>query len=74
MGDLILVKSGALGDRSVMPALQTDELGYRTDKKELYIGTESGNVRLCGADDVTELLAKIENITVRLDVLEKPSE
>lgn len=30
------------------------ELGYRTDTKELYVGTKDGNVRLCGAGDLAE--------------------
>ena len=52
MTDLVQVKSGVLGDRTEMPDLVENELGYRKDEKALYIGTSSGNVRLCGADDI----------------------
>lgn len=55
MADLIAIKSGALGDRSTMPNLNKDELGFRTDEKALYIGTDNGNVRLCGAEDLVKL-------------------
>ena len=55
MADLIAIKSGALSDRSTMPKLNNDELGYRTDEKALYIGTDNGNVRLCGAEDLVKL-------------------
>lgn len=66
MADVITIKSGALGDRTKMPNLNENELGYRTDEKALYIGTKDGNVRLCGADD-------IQNIIARLEALENPS-
>ena len=57
MDDLIAIKSGALGTRTEMPKLNKDELGFRTDAKELHIGTEGGNVRLCGAGDLAEAKA-----------------
>lgn len=57
MNDLILIKTGALGDRDAMPKLNEGEPGYRTDTKELFIGTEDGNVRLCGAGDLAEAKA-----------------
>lgn len=65
MADLITIKSGAIGDRETMPNLNVDELGYRTDTKELYIGTEAGNERLCGVNDakrIKNLEAKIAEI------------
>ena len=84
MADLIKIRSGALGNRSTMPKLNEDELGYCTDTKELYIGTDSENVRLCGENDVAmirELQATIISLSettraiiARLDALEKPSE
>ena len=84
MDDLIKIRSGALGNRSTMPKLNEDELGYCTDTKELYIGTDSENVRLCGENDVAmirELQATIISLSettraiiARLDALEKPSE
>lgn len=76
MADLIKIKGGS-GD---IPTLQDKELAYKKDSKELYIGTASGNVRLCGADDVSAINARIdamgkliEDITARLEAL-KPSE
>lgn len=81
MKDLIYLKCGALASRAEMPKLAYDselgaEIGYRTDKKELYIGSGSGNIRLCGADDVAEINTKIdainkqlEDIIARLDAL-----
>lgn len=81
MTDLITIKSGALGDRQAMPKLSTDELGYRTDEEALYIGTEQGNKRLCGANDKADIIAQIdvlsnciEEITARLVALETPTE
>ena len=86
MDDNIHIKTGALNGRTEMPALSYDkdkgsELGYRSDEEALYIGTSSGNKRLCGVKDVGELSAKIEAlntqiraITARLDALEKPDE
>ena len=83
MADSIIIKSGALGNRSAMPALAVGELGYRTDEKALYIGTKEGNVRIGGggdASDISTLLAdvsalksQIADITARLDAL-TPSE
>lgn len=65
MNDLILIKSGSLNGRGAMPNLNYgsdennagSELGYRTDSKELYVGTKDGNVRLCGAGDLVEAKA-----------------
>lgn len=74
MADLITIKSGALGDRNTMPKLSVDELGYRTDEKALYIGTESGNERLCGVNDIKELNNRIEEIITRLEALEPKEE
>ena len=82
MADLIRVRCGALGGREAMPNLEYDvekgaELGYRTDEKALYIGTASGNVRLCGVEELTkisEVLTKLDDITARLEALEAPTE
>ena len=51
MADLIRIKGGS-GD---VPKLDDRELGYKKDKEELYIGTDGGNIRLCGAKDKKEL-------------------
>lgn len=84
----IKIKSGALGNRAEMPKLAEDELGYRKDTKELYIGASGANVRLCGAGDEerikalenkpeyyskTEVDDIISGIVARLETLE-PSE
>ena len=74
MNDLIRIKGGALGDRAEMPSLQHStekgyELGYRTDTDELYIGSEKGNVRLCGAKDLETINKKIGELKARLDAL-----
>lgn len=68
MADLIKVKSGALGNRGTMPRLDKDELGYRTDEKALYIGTDAGNMRLCGVNDVEQINAQIQAILNRLGI------
>jgi hypothetical protein len=77
MNDLILIKSGSLNGRNAMPKLNEGEFGYRTDTKELYIGADGKNVRLCGVGDaekinalelrILTLEAQIEEITARLD-------
>ena len=86
MGDTIHVKSGELGNRAEMPKLSYDkekgsEIAYRTDEEALYIGTEQGNKRLCGAKDKADIIAqidalsnRIEEITARLVALETPTE
>ena len=93
MNDKIHIKTGALGNRTEMPALSYDEekgseLGYRTDEEALYIGTEKGNKRLCGANDVRNINTRLDelnatiasisgqitDITARLDTLGTPSE
>lgn len=78
MADLIRIKGGT-GD---VPDLQDRELAFKKDTKELYIGSDGEKVRLCGAGDtaggfdavISEMNAKIDAITARLDRLEQPSE
>ena len=84
MNDKFHIRTGALNGRAEMPALSYDkekgsELGYRTDEEALYIGTSSGNKRLCGVGDLAELNAKIEALSKRIDEItaqpeETPSE
>lgn len=69
MADLIKIKGGS----GAVPTLQSRELAYSKDEKALYIGTDSGNVRLCGANDISELTQLINDIIARLDAL-TPSE
>lgn len=90
MSDSIRIRSGDLDGRKEMPTLLHaevrdgkklgSEIAFRTDTQELYIGTEDGNLRLCGADDLSmikELQATllslsdtIQDITARLALLE----
>ena len=65
MADLIRIKGGT----GTVPALQDRELAYNKDERALYIGTGSGNIRLCGAGDVATLTDKIDEIIARLDAL-----
>lgn len=44
MGNIVKIKKGL---KENLPTLQTSELGYVTDAKELHIGTQEGNVLLC---------------------------
>lgn len=86
MDDTIYIKSGVKGNRSEMPELAYDqkkgcELGYDRDERALYIGTESGNARLCGVNDMSDLItridainAEIESINTRLSALKTTSE
>lgn len=62
MADLILIKGGTGG----VPKLQDREIAYSKTEKALYIGTESGNVKLC----VAGLDSEIADIKARLDALE----
>lgn len=68
MADLIRIKGG----RGTVPTLQDKELAYSKGEKALYIGTEGGNERLCGAEDITQLTARIDEIIARLEALEAP--
>ena len=84
MNDTIQIKSGALGTKTAMSTLLEDELGYCTDKEELYIGTSSKNKRLCGVKDIERITAleekvsslegQISTIMARLEALESPEE
>lgn len=65
MADLITIKGGT----GNVPTLQDREIAYSKDEKALYIGTSNGNVRLCGADDISELRQLINNINTRLDAM-----
>jgi hypothetical protein len=77
MADLIKIKGGS----GEVPKLQDRELAYSKDGKALYIGTDDGNVRLCGESDldmimelnttITSLSNVITEINARLDALEK---
>lgn len=77
MADLIKIKGGD----GTVPKLQDRELAYSRDEEALYIGTDNGNVRLCGKSDlamiqelhsaITSLSNAISTINARLDALEK---
>ncbi len=72
MADLIMIKSGeTLG--KTPSNLSENELAYSTDEKALYIGTSNGNVKLCTADNITQLIQiieELEEINARLTLLE----
>lgn len=70
MADLIKIKGGT----GAVPTLQDREIAYHKDEKALYIGTANGNVRLCGADDISGIQALLTDINTRLKALEEPSE
>lgn len=60
MADLIKIKGGS----GETPALEDREIAYNKSEKALYIGTPDGNVKLCSAEDMA-------NIVKRLEALEK---
>ena len=74
MADLIKIKGGS----GNIPTLQDRELAYSKDEKALYIGTEDGNERLCGALDVNQINTRIDAISKLIEEitarLETPSE
>ena len=70
MSDTIMIKSGSLGERTSMPKLSEDELGYQKDEKALYIGTPEKNEKLCDAEQEKRIMEYIDNIYSRLDALE----
>lgn len=73
MADIIKIKGGS----GAVPTLQDRELAYSKDEQALYIGTESGNVKLVTAitdadvsDRLAELSGQITDIIARLEALE----
>lgn len=70
MADLIRIKGGS----GEVPELQDRELAVKKNTKELYIGINGENVRMCGAEDVARLQTLIDDITARLVALETSSE
>ena len=73
MADLIKIKGG----NGNVPALQDRELAFAKDEKALYIGTDSGNIKLCDAEQEKRIKEYIDGlvagINARLDAL-TPSE
>lgn len=86
MSDVIYIRSGELGNRTEMPKLRYDEskgseMGFNKTEEALYIATANGNARLCGVKDIGNintlleaLNGRVDEITARLEALEKPSE
>ena len=71
MTDTIYIKSGELGDRKEMPALKYDsekgsEVAYQTEEEALYIGTQDGNKRLCGAKDIGDINTRLNAINASI--------
>ena len=56
MADTILLRGGK---KANMPTLREREIVVATDEKAVYIGIGGANVRVCGADDKTELDRKL---------------
>lgn len=63
MADLIKIKGGT----GAVPTLQDRELAYSRDEQALYIGTASGNVRLCGVNDISNISTLLDAIGKRID-------
>lgn len=63
MADLIKIKGGS----GNVPTLQDRELAYKKGEKALYIGTESENVRLCGAGDKADINSRIDLINTEIN-------
>lgn len=59
MADSLQIRGG---NKATMPVLQIREIAYCKDEKALYIGTSSGNVKLCDADD-PDRIAALETTT-----------
>lgn len=65
MADLITIKGG----NGSVPTLQDRELAYSKTEKALYIGTTSGNIRLCGvadAENISTLLTRLEGLQAEI--------
>lgn len=65
MATTIKIKSGTLGNRTAMPKLEVDELGYRRDEEALYIGTSDGNVKL-GAKNYEGYEDRIKKLEIKI--------
>ena len=63
MNDLITIKGG----NGKVPVLQNREPGYSYDEEALYIGTDKGNKRLCGANDIGSILTEISSINTKIN-------
>ncbi len=65
MQDLIRLKGGS----GEVPDLQDREPAVHKKNKELYIGINGENVRMCGANDLTEINSKINEILSEISTL-----
>lgn len=76
MNDSVRIRSGALNGRAEMPRLKYAEtingekhgaeIGFNTEEKAIYIGTESGNVKVGDSaweERIKVLEAKIAELT-----------
>ena len=70
MSDLIRIKGGS----GAVPELQSRELGYKQDEKALYIGTESGNAKLCAVGDADKINGNTAKITALENALKTLTE
>ena len=68
MADLIKIKGG----NGSVPTLQDREIAYSKTEKALYIGTTSGNIRLCGvtdAENISTLLTSLEGLQAEIGTI-----
>lgn len=64
MADTIKFKRGA---KAKLPSLNYGEPAFVSDEKELYIGTESGNIKLTSKSEIEELKKKDTELSSQLE-------
>lgn len=63
MADVIRIKGGS-GD---VPTLQDREFAVKKDTKELYVGINGENIRLCGASDMEDIKKYIDGLIAEIN-------
>lgn len=63
MADTIRIKGG----NGEVPTLQDRELAVKKDTKELYIGINGENIRLCGASDIDDIKKYIDGLIAEIN-------
>lgn len=64
MADSIKFKRGA---KAKLPKLDYGEPAFVSDEKELYIGTESGNIKLTSRSEIEDLETKNNELSSQLE-------
>lgn len=64
MASKIKLKRGA---KTRLPQLSYGEPAFVSDEKELYIGTETGNIKLTSKSEIENLTTKTDELTSQLD-------